>query len=81
VAQCRCRGALGAGLGRVWDWRAGKWVTINLDLGYAALGNPNRFISSHGALLLKLVPGDFSNDIRITDIHRNLQISGDGVAA
>ncbi len=74
-------GALGADLGRVWDWRAGKWVTINLDLGYAALGNPNRFISSHGALLLKLVPGDFSNDIRITDIHRNLQISGDGVAA
>lgn len=74
-------GALGTGLGRVWDWRAGKWVTINLDLGYAALGNPNRFISSQGTLLLKLVPGDFSQDVRITDIHRNLQISGDGVAA
>ncbi len=74
-------GALGAGLGRVWDWRAGKWVAINLDLGYAALGNPDRFISSQGALLLKLVPGDFSQDVRITDIHRNLQISGDGVAA
>jgi len=74
-------GALGAGLGRVWDWRAGRWATINLDLGYAALQNPDRFVSSQGALLVKLVAGDYSQDIRIADIHRNLQISGDGVSA
>ncbi|HLJ69044.1 MAG TPA: hypothetical protein VKX16_16955 [Chloroflexota bacterium] len=71
-------GADGTGMGRLWDWHAGRWVTVDLALGYAPLKNPDRFISSQGSLLVKLVPGDLSQDIRISNVPLSLQLSGDG---
>jgi hypothetical protein len=82
-------GADGTDMGRIWDWRAGRWVKVDLVLGYAQLHDPGRFISPSGALVVKLVntngdgPAFYQGpgDIHIYDVHRNLQISGDGVAA
>jgi len=79
-------GAYGAESGHLWNWRARRWIRVDLSLGSAAVHDPDRFISSHGALLVKLVNSGGSGpnhgpDMRILDILRNLQISGDGVAA
>ena len=74
-------GADSTNMGRVWDWRARRWVKVNLALGYARLRHPGRFVSPQGKIILKLVNSDFSQDIRIADVHRNLQISGDGLVA
>jgi hypothetical protein len=80
-------GASGMRLGRLWDWRAGRWVKLDLSHGSAAIHAPNRFISAHGAVLIKLVNRGAAPlyqgpvELGILDVHRNLQISGDGVAA
>jgi hypothetical protein len=78
-------GADGTGMGRVWDWRAHRWVKEDLFLGYAQLRDPDRFISPIGVLLVKLVNsgvGSYAGpgDMHIYDVHHDLQVSGDGVA-
>lgn len=78
-------GADGTDMGRVWDWHARRWVMADLTFGYAHLTNPDRFVSPEGQMLVKLVDSENaslfgSSDVRIGDIHRNLQIYGDGVA-
>jgi hypothetical protein len=78
--------ASGMRLGRLWDWRAGRWVSLDLSRGSVAIHHPNRFVSSRGALLIKLVNRGETPmyegpvELGIIDAHRNLQISGDGVA-
>jgi hypothetical protein len=80
-------GANGMPLGRLWDWRAGRWIRVDLSLGFAPLHDPDRFISPTGMILVKLDDSGSSTlyqghgDLLIPDVHRNLQISGDGVAA
>jgi hypothetical protein len=71
-------GANGRDMGRVWDCQTSRWVAYNLKRGYANLLRPNRFISPQGVITVKLLNDVGSHDIVIFDVHRNLQISGEG---
>ncbi|HEV3311511.1 MAG TPA: hypothetical protein VG815_13445 [Chloroflexota bacterium] len=72
-------GANSIDMGRVWDWRPGRWIHFDLRTGQANLDRPNRFISSSGTVRIKLVNTDFSRDMRMADFNHGIQISGNGV--
>lgn len=74
-------GAAGDGIGSVYDWRSGKWTHIDLTFGDASLHDPDRFVSKDGALLLKLAPTQYSNDVQILNPYTNLQLTGSGIAS
>lgn len=74
-------GGDGADLGRVFDYQTNRWVHEDLSQGYAILKHPQRFLSSSGAILIRLIPSDFGNAVRISDVHTDLQISGSGVVS
>lgn len=73
-------GADGSAIARVYDWQARRWVHVGLGSGYAGLADPDRFVSPTGSMLIKLEATDTSGDIKISDPHQDLQISGSGVA-
>lgn len=64
--------------GSVYDWRAHRWVPVDLSSESAQLVDPNRFVSSGGRLLLKLQATAGSGDIAIDDPIRDVQVSGVG---
>lgn len=63
-------------VGRVYDWRARRWIHVNLDSGSASLSQPDRFISPSGALLVRLNATDQSVDLIIGNPRHDLQLSG-----
>jgi hypothetical protein len=72
-------GADGSDIGHVYNWQTRHWDYINLESGDAQLREPDRYISSTGALLLKIQATDTSGDIQIWDPHQDIQVSGTGV--
>lgn len=79
--QVDAGGADGANIGSVYDWRARRWVHEDLSMGYAGLSNPDRFLSPAHTVLVKLAGDSASGDIRVSDPHQDLQLSGTGVAS
>jgi hypothetical protein len=73
-------GAAGANIGSVYDWRAHRWVRINLQYATTHLTRPDRFVSPGGQVLLKLRATYSSGDVRIADPLQSLEISGKGIA-
>ncbi len=72
-------GALGDDIGHVYDWRAHRWVHVNLSTGETTLRAPNRFISPWGAVQLRFNATDNSGDITIWNLNRDLQLTGQAV--
>jgi hypothetical protein len=68
-------------LGRVYDWRAHRWVRIDLSSGTASLREPARFISSTGQIMVRLQATSASGDITIAEPYRDVQVSGSGTAS
>jgi hypothetical protein len=65
-------------LGRIYDWRARRWVRMDLSSGTAQLSQPDRFISSAGRIMVRLQATAASGDITIDEPFRDVQISGSG---
>jgi hypothetical protein len=65
-------------IGHLYDWRTGRWLPIDLDMGSVDISNPDRFVSAHGELLLRLTATSDSGDIAIPDPNQNFQLSGVG---
>jgi len=63
-------------VGQAYDWRAGRWVVIDLQAGNALLPRPDRFISAAGALQVRLRSTTELGDLVIADPHQDLQLSG-----
>jgi hypothetical protein len=63
-------------VGQAYDWPADKWVDIGLQAGNAMLPRPDRFISSAGALQVRLRSTAELGDLVIADPHQDLQLSG-----
>lgn len=72
-------GATGDSIGRVYDWRAHRWVHVDLSSGEANLPHPNRFISPWGAVQVRLDATTASGDITISNLNRDLQLTGQAV--
>jgi hypothetical protein len=68
----------GANSGRVYDWRALRWVNVDLSSGVAQLPNPNRFVSLRGQIMVRLQATGGAGDLRIFDPYHDIQISGVG---
>jgi len=71
----------GTNAGRVYDWRTLRWVNIDLSPGDAQLPNPNRFVSSHGQIMVRFQATGGAGDLTISDPYHDLQISGTGTAS
>lgn len=69
-------GAVGDNIGRVYDWRAHRWVHVDFSIGVASLKDPNRFVSPSGVIRLRLHADDNSGDITISNVSRDLQVTG-----
>jgi hypothetical protein len=67
-----------AGAAQAYDWRSNSWEALHFRNGEAQLVRPDRFISSTGALLLRLRVADDSHELVLTDPHKDLQVSGRG---
>jgi hypothetical protein len=65
-------------IGRVYDWRAGRWVHIDLTSGTAQLSEPDRFVAATGQILLRLQATDASGDVTVDDPSTDVQVSGSG---
>jgi hypothetical protein len=72
-------GDSGTNAGRVYDWHTLRWVNVNLSSGAAHLPNSNRFVSSHGQIMVRLQATAGTGDLTISDPYHDLQISGTGV--
>jgi hypothetical protein len=68
----------GVGAGRVYDWRAHRWVAVDLSSGTARLPDPNRFVSPRGQIMLALEATSGSGDLTISDPYGDVQLSGAG---
>lgn len=68
----------GVNAGRVYDWRALRWVPVDLSSSAAQLPDPNRFVSSHGQVMVRIVSTG-GNDLTIYDPSHDIQLSGSGV--
>jgi hypothetical protein len=73
-------GTYSGNVGRVFSWRARRWVQVDFSTGTAKLSAPNRFISPDGQILLKLQATSATGDITIDDPYQDVQISGTGTA-
>ena len=74
-------GENGTNAGRVYDWRTLRWVNIDLSPGFAQLPNPNRFVSSHGQIMVRLQATAKAGDVTISDPYHDVQISGTGAVS
>jgi len=74
-------GESGTNAGRVYDWRTLRWIHIDLASGAAQLPNPNRFVSSHGQIMVRLQATAEAGDVTISDPYHDLQISGTGAVS
>lgn len=74
-------GESGTNAGRVYDWRTLRWVNIDLASGAVQLPNPNRFVSSHGQIMVRLQATAEAGDVTISDPYHDLQISGTGAVS
>ncbi|MGH2441912.1 MAG: hypothetical protein ACRDFX_01965 [Chloroflexota bacterium] len=72
-------GASGAALVSVFDWRTSRWVSVDMSRGYAAISRPASFVSSTGAVLVRLQSTAATGEIHIDDPYRDLQLNGAGV--
>jgi hypothetical protein len=70
----------GTSHGRVYDWSAHRWVSVDLSSGSASLSLPNRFISSRGQILVRLV-GSPDDDLTLLNPNHDVQIAGAGDVA
>jgi hypothetical protein len=70
----------GATVGRVYDWRSLRWVTVDLSSGVANLSHPNRFISTRGQIMVRLQATQATGDLTIYDPYHDIQLSGTGAA-
>ncbi len=66
------------GPGSVYDWRALRWVNIDLSVGAVQLPNPNRFVSPNGQILIELRATAASGDLTISDQYHAVDLSATG---
>jgi hypothetical protein len=64
--------------GRVYDWRAHRWVAVDLSSSAAQLPNPDRFVSSRGQLMVRLDSTGDGGDLSISDPYHDVQLAGTG---
>jgi hypothetical protein len=70
----------GTSRGRVYDWSAHRWVAVDLSSGSTSLRHPNRFVSSRGQILVRLV-GSSDDDLTLLNPDHDVQIAGAGDVA
>lgn len=76
VVSVNAGGADGSKVAQVYDWRSNRWVHVNLSPIDAVLSTPSRFISTDGALQIRLRATSNSGDIVISDPLQDVQLSG-----
>ncbi|HEX8918960.1 MAG TPA: hypothetical protein VF898_10690, partial [Chloroflexota bacterium] len=69
---------LAPGAASAFDWQAGRWIALSFRHADTQLRNPERFVSSTGALLVRLRASDASHELTITDPLRDIQLYGTG---
>jgi hypothetical protein len=60
----------------VYDWAARTWTLLQFRQMQGRLSRPNRFVSTSGALLLRLSVPPHSTELAITDPQHDIQLSG-----
>jgi hypothetical protein len=76
VLSVNAGGADGTGVAQVYDWRHHHWVHVSLGPIDVELTRPSRFISTSGALQVRLHSTPGSGDIVIADPRQDVQLSG-----
>jgi hypothetical protein len=76
VLSVNAGGADGSKVAQVYDWHKNRWVHVDLGSNDAVLTTPARYISSAGALQIRLHATSSSGDIMITDPLEDVQLSG-----
>ncbi len=76
VLSVNAGGADGSKVAQVYDWHRNRWVHVNLGSNDAVLTAPARYISSAGALQVRLHATSNSGDVVIADPHQDIQLSG-----
>ncbi|GAC1323018.1 MAG: hypothetical protein NVSMB22_10330 [Chloroflexota bacterium] len=62
------------GAGRVWNWRRARWEALRFRNRQAMVPDPARYVSSIGAILVRLSAGRRDMDMVIADAHQDLQV-------
>lgn len=73
-------GTEGTNAGQVYDWRARRWVAVDLSSGDTRLPGASRFVSTNGRVLVRFRPTGESGDLTIDDPYQDIQLSGQGTA-
>jgi ABC-2 type transport system permease protein len=76
VLSVNAGGADGSKVAQVYDWHKNRWVHVDLGSNDVVLTTPARYVSSAGALQIRLHATSSSGDIVITDPLEDVQLSG-----
>jgi hypothetical protein len=76
VLSVNAGGADGSNVAQVYDWHRQRWVHVSLGPIDAVLTAPSRFISTAGALQVRLHATSTSGDVVIADPLQDVQLSG-----